>query len=164
MDKYEARQVYKEIRKNVTERTAKERAIADKLFGLFGSRVSVFCYQSFGSEVSTANIISEFLSRGARVYVPEVCDNDMLLKDLSSGNLTDAACELTVVPLLAYDDTCNRLGYGKGYYDRYLTGRITIPVGIAFSEQYCKKLPKNALDVPLSYIITPDIILGSDKI
>ena len=161
MDKSETRQLYKEIRKNISERETKENAISDKLFGLFGNCRSIFCYQSFGSEVSTELIIKEYLSRGAAVYVPEVCGENMLLKNLASGEVTDTACELTIVPLLAFDDFCGRIGYGKGYYDRYLAGHGTTSVGIAFSEQYCNNLPKTALDVPLSYIITPDTIVKS---
>ena len=66
---------------------------------------------------------------------------------------------IMLVPLLAYDDNKNRLGYGGGFYDRYLnkyfsTHRDILTIGIAFSFQKYKKLPNNKSDVVLNYILT----------
>lgn len=158
-DKNETRAIYKEIRKDIENRKAKEAVIFDRLFEHFGSAHSVFCYESFGSEVSTKDIIDEFLKRGAEVCVPVVSGGHMLLRNLSTGAIADKSCDLTLVPLLAFDCGCNRLGFGKGYYDRYLRTHDTVSVGIAFGEQYCKNLPTNELDMPLSFIITSDMIL-----
>lgn len=66
---------------------------------------------------------------------------------------------IMLVPLLAFDKTKNRLGYGKGFYDRFLNRflkqkkKITT-IGIAFSFQRYKKLPKSKYDVKLDYILT----------
>lgn len=155
LDKNEARIKYKEIRRSVEDRAEKERAILGRLMNEYGDSRSVFCYESFGSEVSTKEIIRQFLERGAQVYVPVVAGDGMLLKNLVSGELLDKQCALTVVPLLAFDGKCNRLGYGKGYYDRYLKRSDTTAVGIAFAEQYCEELPYNEYDTPLSAIILP---------
>jgi len=67
--------------------------------------------------------------------------------------------DIMLVPLLAFDSLNNRLGYGKGFYDRYLTKflrnrRKTITIGIAFLFQKYKKLPVSKLDVKLDYILT----------
>ena len=67
--------------------------------------------------------------------------------------------DIMLVPLLAFDKTKNRLGYGKGFYDRFLNRflkqkkKITT-IGIAFSFQRYKKLPKSKHDVKLDYILT----------
>ena len=64
-----------------------------------------------------------------------------------------------LVPLLAYDNNKNRLGYGKGFYDRYLkkyldkNNNITT-IGIAFSFQKHHKLPRDKNDVKLNFILT----------
>jgi 5-formyltetrahydrofolate cyclo-ligase len=63
------------------------------------------------------------------------------------------------VPLLAFDKNKNRLGYGKGFYDRYLKkylkkNKKILTVGIAFSFQEYKNLPVNKNDYKLDYIIT----------
>ena len=67
--------------------------------------------------------------------------------------------DLFVVPLLAYDRFHNRLGYGKGYYDRFLEKclkkkRNIVTIGLAFSFQKYKKIPTSSFDVKLDYILT----------
>tara|TARA_B100000886_G_scaffold101865_1_gene67677 strand:- start:7038 stop:7589 length:552 start_codon:yes stop_codon:yes gene_type:complete len=64
-----------------------------------------------------------------------------------------------LIPLLAFDGLKNRLGYGGGFYDKFLQKYIKInkkilTIGIAFSFQKYKKLPTNSQDVKLKYIIT----------
>ena len=67
--------------------------------------------------------------------------------------------DVIVVPLLAFDKDKFRLGYGKGYYDRYLNKYIKkykdiMTVGVAFSFQKHNKLPINKYDVKLDFILT----------
>ena len=67
--------------------------------------------------------------------------------------------DLFVVPLLAYDRFYNRLGYGKGYYDRFLKkyakkNKNILTIGLAFSFQKYKKIPTSKHDVKLDYILT----------
>jgi 5-formyltetrahydrofolate cyclo-ligase len=64
-----------------------------------------------------------------------------------------------LVPLLAFDNNKFRLGFGKGYYDRYLnkylkTFKNILTVGVAFSFQKYNKLPINDKDIKLNYILT----------
>ena len=67
--------------------------------------------------------------------------------------------DVMLVPLLAFDPQNNRLGYGKGFYDKYLSKflidkkKITT-IGIAFSFQKYNKLPVSKLDIKLDYILT----------
>ena len=72
--------------------------------------------------------------------------------------------DVMLLPLLAFDKNRNRLGYGKGYYDRYLSKTLKkkkqmIKIGIAFSFQKSKKIPFNSTDVKLDYILTEKGIL-----
>ena len=67
--------------------------------------------------------------------------------------------DIIIVPLLAFDKDKYRLGYGKGYYDRYLNKYIkqykdTMTVGVAFSFQKHNKLPINKNDVKMDFILT----------
>ena len=64
-----------------------------------------------------------------------------------------------LVPLLAFDNNNNRLGYGKGFYDRFLNKFLKIKknittIGVAFSFQKYKKIPISNLDIKLDYILT----------
>ena len=73
-----------------------------------------------------------------------------------------------LVPLVAFDDQLNRIGYGKGYYDRILkkirnTKKKTIFLGIAYSFQKCKSIPANKHDFKLDYIFTEQGIISSNQ-
>ncbi len=68
------------------------------------------------------------------------------------------APSLILVPLLAFDDRCHRLGYGGGYYDRTLAalrkeGRVTA-VGLAYEAQRVTRLPSALHDIALDYVVT----------
>jgi len=75
--------------------------------------------------------------------------------------------DLIMVPLVAFDNHLNRIGYGKGFYDRSL-GKIkkikknTISLGIAYSFQKCKQIPVNNNDFRLDYIFTEKGIINSN--
>ena len=75
--------------------------------------------------------------------------------------------DLVMVPLVAFDDRLNRIGYGKGYYDRSLQKikkikNKTISLGIAHSFQKCKSIPVNKYDFKLDYIFTERGIISSN--
>jgi len=75
--------------------------------------------------------------------------------------------DLIMVPLVAFDNDLNRIGYGKGYYDRMLKKiskykKKTIFLGIAYSFQRCSKIPVNKYDFKLDYIFTERGIISSN--
>ena len=79
------------------------------------------------------------------------------LEPLVSGKSVNP--DLIIVPLLAYDKFYNRLGYGKGYYDKFFTQYLKnrkniLTIGLAFSFQKYKKIPISKSDVKLNYILT----------
>ena len=72
-----------------------------------------------------------------------------------------------MVPLVAFDNRLNRIGYGKGYYDRSLRKiskikKNAISLGIAYSFQRCKEIPVNNHDFKLDYIFTEKGIINSN--
>jgi len=75
--------------------------------------------------------------------------------------------DLIMVPLVAFDNRLNRIGYGKGYYDRSLKKinkikKNAISLGIAYSFQKCQKIPINKHDFKLDYIFTEKGIIRSN--
>lgn len=145
------------------------------------SCVHVFC--SFGSEPDTAAIIQAAFEMGKRVFVPVTPNRDMVeLRHVEifpeqqykpgvfgipiphfadaeeypycepSEFFTDGDC--IIVPLLAFDNARHRLGYGRGFYDRFLARTAGYTIGIAFSFQRVQTLPTDEYDVPLDSIIT----------
>ena len=76
--------------------------------------------------------------------------------------------DLIMVPLVAFDNSLNRIGYGKGYYDRSLEKinkikKNTISLGVAYSFQKCNSIPINKHDFKLDYIFTERGIISSNQ-
>ena len=71
--------------------------------------------------------------------------------------------DILFVPLVGYDNDLNRLGYGGGFYDRYIEKiekiKKIIKIGLAFSYQKIKSIPVNKYDKKLDFIITEKEIL-----
>ena len=76
--------------------------------------------------------------------------------------------DLVMVPQVAFDKELNRIGYGKGYYDRYLKKikkikKDSIFLGVAYSFQKCKSIPINKHDYKLDYIFTERGIISANN-
>lgn len=70
-----------------------------------------------------------------------------------------AEIELIVVPAVAYDKTGNRLGRGKGFYDRLLATTKATKIGVAYDFQLVETLPAEDHDIPMDFIITQKTII-----
>ena len=75
--------------------------------------------------------------------------------------------DIVLVPLVAFDNKLNRIGYGKGYYDRKLArlkkyNKKIISIGLAYSFQKYKNIPTNKYDFKLDYIFTEQGIISSN--
>jgi 5-formyltetrahydrofolate cyclo-ligase len=162
------------------ERIRKGLLIKEKLFSLeeFKRAKVVMFYVSTDGEVDTALMIDKTLKMGKKVAVPLILKKEKKLiaslildrtKELRPGPygilqpiasslrptpLKDI--DLVIVPGIAFDKKGNRLGRGKGYYDRFLS---EIPkgiplIGLAFDFQLVDRLPHLAHDLPLDKVIT----------
>jgi 5-formyltetrahydrofolate cyclo-ligase len=153
-------------------------AIAQNLFGLadIGAARHFFVYVSYRSEVYTHAIIQSILDAGKQVSVPVVrrpgtelrAARVKDLRDLVPGELGilqphpdciqfTAAYELdaVLVPGLAFDTHGWRIGYGGGYYDRFLRDTPLPSWGLAFDLQVLDSVPHiSGHDMPVDYIVT----------
>jgi 5-formyltetrahydrofolate cyclo-ligase len=159
------------------EAIAKSLAIARRAFSLpeIQAAGAVSCYAGSGSEVRTDSLIEDLLDAGKRVVVPAVVDSRKMemrcilsLNDLQKKNrffepkdccLKAEDCReinAIFVPGTAFDKTGHRLGYGKGYYDRFLAGLPkSVPIiGLAFECQLVEKIPAEKHDVKVHKIVT----------
>ena len=161
------------------ERQEKSRAITDRLLALpaFSACRSVFTYVSFRSEVETLPLIAHCLSRGVTISVPLTLPAEHRLlapaitdvsRDLAPGYcsipeplqtlpLVDpASIEVVLVPGSVFDVHGGRLGYGGGYYDRFLQGASpqALRIGLAFDLQVVAAVPLESHDQQLDYLIT----------
>jgi 5-formyltetrahydrofolate cyclo-ligase len=76
---------------------------------------------------------------------------------------TERTPEVLLVPGLGFTRSCDRLGRGKGFYDRYLERFSGVRVGIAFSLQVLDRLPKEEHDQALDYLVTDEDIYRKEK-
>lgn len=133
-----------------------------------------FIYNSIKNEVDTSCIISRLTNLGKRLCYPLTVGNDMLAVEPTSNEwivgdfgvktpkdysvIKDI--DVAVIPLLLCDKNKNRVGYGKGYYDRFLKNKNIVKIGLAYDFQVVENLTPNEWDVPLDVIITPTRIIG----
>lgn len=91
--------------------------------------------------------ISSFENLAIGPYgIPEPCENNELFNGRTSS--------LCIVPALSYDFCGYRLGYGGGYYDRFLSSFLGRAVGVVYSDFIIERLPHDKNDVPVSALIT----------
>lgn len=77
-----------------------------------------------------------------------------ILEPVESEPFDMNICDLVIVPLVAVDEQGNRIGYGKGYYDQFLTQYPRPTIGVAFDAQVYSGLPADDLDIQLDCVVT----------
>jgi 5-formyltetrahydrofolate cyclo-ligase len=143
---------------------------------------TVMVYTSKEKEVNTIPLITALFKRGNPVIVPIIVKEDVslrlsYLRDFSVlvpstfgvpepiGNEIPATGEnvdTIILPMLGFDRTGGRMGYGAGYYDRFLAKNKNIQkIGIAFACQEYDRLPVDEMDIPMDIIITEEDIVYS---
>lgn len=161
------------------ERQRKSRIITEHLLALpefIGAR-NVFAYVSFRSEVETLPLIADCLGRGIAVSVPLTLPAEHRLqpyavtdpgRDLAPGycnileplktlpQVDPASIEVVVTPGSVFDVRGGRLGYGGGFYDRFLhtAAPQALRIGLAFDLQVVESVPLEKHDEQLDYLIT----------
>ncbi len=156
-----------------------ERAHKHRAFQL-ARRVHV--YRSVRDEVETLPLIEYAWGIGKDVYVPVVPPGSTTMRHckvtwrtswregsfgilepdnanpedyVDDASLFDEHAAI-IVPLVGFDRTCNRLGYGKGYYDRFLREARATSIGIAYEVQRAMTIDTGDHDVPLHCVATQE--------
>ncbi|MBZ0157443.1 MAG: 5-formyltetrahydrofolate cyclo-ligase [Alphaproteobacteria bacterium] len=158
-------------------RSGKDEAIRKSLYFLsaYQSARFILLYASFRSEVDTFEMIRHCLTQGKRVALPRVdsAKGELFLYEIRGMDDLAAGCwgirepipsperergvqemDLIIVPGVAFDEQCNRLGYGKGYYDKLLREKRAKAVALAYEEQIVASLPAETHDIKMDAIIT----------
>jgi 5-formyltetrahydrofolate cyclo-ligase len=179
-----------ERRNSLGGREVRERSsnIFNKLknTGEFKRSRYIMCYMNFGSEVDTSEFIKECLELGKRIAIPLIEDLDGRGKEITPCEISDMESnlekgaygilepkketarriepqliDLVVVPGVAFDMKKNRIGYGAGYYDRFLkkVGKDCVKIAVAFELQIVDKIPFEVHDFPMDMIITEKRII-----
>jgi len=178
MNKKEIRGEFKRIRENIKNKEIKSRIICDKILEseFYKKSKVIGLYSSFFSEVDTLRLIETALKDGKIVALPKVCDKELKfyriskIEDLISGGafgikepkknienlIAKNNIDLIIVPGICFDKAKNRIGFGKGYYDRYLANENNIiKIGICFDEQVREEdIPVGDFDIRMDIVIT----------
>ena len=134
---------------------------------------TVLLYYSINSEVDTQELIDTILESGKRLALPVCRENsemvfryinsrDDLVKGFFSAlepkegleEFKEAKHPICVIPAIAFDKEGYRIGYGKGYYDRYLTDPSIVKIGFIYDNLFVDKLPRGRFDLNCDLVIT----------
>lgn len=179
MNKKEIRKEIKKLRLELSD-SEKNKASHDVFNRLENHREfvkanNILFYYSLPDELPTVEFIRKW-SESKNIYLPRVNGDDLDILAYDDTNLSVGSydieeptgnelidyniIELIIVPAVAFDNDKNRLGRGKGYYDRLLSKAVkAVKVGVGYDFQLFEKLPTEPHDIPMDYIITPNNIL-----
>lgn len=182
-EKKELRKKFLQIRNSIDDnaRLCMSREITERLIknDEYINASAVFVYVSVGSEVDTHFLLARILKDGKHLIVPKCNTKERVMElyeitslnqlDIGAYNIPEpseaavhsgtarrvereAVC-LAVVPALAFDRYGMRLGYGGGYYDRFLNGFPGYAVGFAYPQCMADKLPNEEFDCKVNEVI-----------
>ncbi len=130
-------------------------------------------YYPYNYEIDILQILEKFEKKKFNITLPKIKKNSQM--DFFQWSMNDPLAinkfgipepisekikypDVLLVPLLAFDKNFNRIGYGGGFYDRYIAKirkrKKILTIGFAYSFQKVKKIPTNNYDIKLDFIIT----------
>ena len=133
---------------------------------------NIACYFPIGSEVNTHNIMLDVLEQGKILLLPKIIDDNIEfhivsnLEKLEKGRFEimepKDSCERTkkidcvLIPTVGVSKSGVRLGYGHGYYDRFLSSTNAVKISLTYSKQIIKSIPNDSHDIKMDWIVTED--------
>ena len=176
MNKTELRKKLKSVRENMhgSEVLKKSSRMCGILAqsDIFRRAEVVMVYLSFGSEADTAGIIKKAFDEGKKILVPLTFGEDIIpcvlenTAELVPGafgimepkikNEWTGKIDICIVPGLGFERNGGRIGFGKGYYDRFLLKTDCVKIGFAFSNQIVEDVLADSLDIPMDMIVTEE--------
>ena len=145
----------------------------------FKNAQKIGAYYPIGSEIFTQDIIQELLSQGKEVFLPKVIGDSIEFRkitDFSSlehGSFdimepkedcpVDNNLDVILVPTVGISPIGVRLGYGHGFYDRFLAENKVTTISLTLEKQIIKNIPKSEHDVLIDWIVTEDQMLQTQR-
>lgn len=161
----------------------KDNIIFEKLYNLdlYKNSNNIFVYVNYKDEINTKRFINRAIKDGKRIYVPKIYRSTRTMKAIFINSLDNLEgnsmgilepkddtlvidknnIDLIIVPGAVFDKSFNRIGYGGGYYDRYLDGikEKNNKVALAYDFQIIEQIEAESHDIKMDYIITEKRIL-----
>lgn len=172
------------------ELAQKSKVISEKILAFKEIEMArnVFIYVNFRSEVITLSLINELMDRDKVISVPKTYVNENRMEaihidnvkedlvpgycdileprpDILQSNITEAQnIDVIILPGSVFDERGGRMGYGGGYYDRFVEKiPFAIRIGLAFEEQLVAEAPLQPHDELLDYIVTEKRVISIDS-
>lgn len=174
MDKRQLRARMKRVRGAIPNRAQQSAAICGHILALpeYARAECVLLYMPIGNEADVRPVLQHALAQGKTVCLPVCredgrmdavcCTGEESLRPGAFGILEPVGetvppqrIDLVLCPGLAFDGSGGRLGYGKGYYDRYLTKVHAFCAGVCYTECRIESVPVGRCDVPMAALISP---------
>ncbi len=150
-----------------------------KKINAFMDAQKIGVYFPIGSEILTQDIIQELLSNGKDVFLPKVVGEKIEFRkiinfsSLEKGSFdimepkddcqTDNNLDVILVPTVGISPTGVRLGYGHGFYDKFLAEHKTVTISLIMEKQIIKNIPKSEHDIIIDWIVTEDRFLQTHR-
>ena len=163
-------------KQEITERSNKIESALFNLEKYKKSRIVMF-FVSFNSEVNTHEMIKQAL-KDKTVVIPKVehhgiepsviidfdnlipCGKFGILEPIEIMKIAYKNINLVLVPGIAFDEEGHRIGYGLGFYDKFLKKvPKAVKIGLAFDFQIVDKIPTEQHDVPVDFIVTEQRVI-----
>ena len=181
LEKDNMRKKYIEVRKQIEGKAEKSNAICKRLLETeeYKNASTIAAYMPLESEASTLGIIRKALEDGKKVVLPRVEANEIVFYDYklddelikSSFGINEPkgeeakkadkdSIDMIILPGLVFDIDRNRLGFGRGFYDRFLCDFNKTKIGICFDEQITDLVPTDIFDVKMDEVITDKRLIG----
>lgn len=182
MYKADLRKKYRSLRDNISDRQEKSGKICNKVseLDLFKNCGTILAYMSIGSEVNMEGIIQQAYSQGKNVAFPRVWGKEAMkffslsFDEFHNGMFWEKSAfgvmepvpglaqeveseknTLIIVPGVVFSSEKHRIGYGVGYYDRFLSSStFCAAVGVCYHEQISVMLKPEPHDFKLDFVIT----------
>lgn len=151
-----------------------------KKIDIFASAKKIAAYYPLGNEIMTQDIIQEALSQGKEVSLPRVVGNDMHFRKITDFSSLEKgsfdimepkeSCpvseqfDVILVPAVGMSPDGARLGYGFGYYDRFLLQNNIPSIALIFEKQIIKKIPRDKKDAVIDWIVTEEKIRKTSSV
>lgn len=134
----------------------------------FEQAQNVLLFWPLPDEINTIPLIEHAYAVGKTIFLPVVVGDDLVIKPYNPTSMSPGAfgilepqgdpvspvqLDLIIVPGVAFDAAGNRMGRGKGFYDRLLAGTSATTIGVCYAEQYYLSIPTEPHDVPLNDVI-----------
>ncbi|WP_168464689.1 5-formyltetrahydrofolate cyclo-ligase [Wolbachia endosymbiont of Ctenocephalides felis wCfeT] len=154
--KEEVRKQYRAIRKSVEGNDAE-----NLLINLFHQNLScvkgniIAAYIPMDGEINVIPLMHSLLNLGYKLVIPN--NKALKFEEWNKADGKPIVPDTIITPIVAFDDHCNRLGIGGGWYDKIIKELQPLGktfIGVAYEKQYCKDLPIEEHDQKLDMIIT----------